>query len=118
MTSALASLQAAKSQIDDETITADLCANFVHDWLDDLNDWQRFSNSVNNVGSTREAMSFLRLERWTRAEFGAAEIDCERLPDPAQDSNRPLVSNRNRRSNGPKGGRNWRSPVGSKPSAS
>ena len=118
VTSALASLQAAKSQIDDETITADLCANFVHDWLDDLNDWQRFSNSVNNVGSTREAMSFLRLETWTRAEFGAAEIDCERLPDPAQDSNRPLVSNRNRRSNGPKGGRNWRSPVGSKPSAS
>ena len=58
VTSALASLQAAKSQIDDETITADLCANFVHDWLDDLNDWQRFSNSVNNVGSTREAMSF------------------------------------------------------------
>jgi hypothetical protein len=117
VTSALASLAVAKSQIA-ETITEDLCANFVHDWLEDLKDWQRFSNSVNNVSSTREAMSFLRLERWIRAEFGAAEIDSERLPDPAQDSSRPLVSDRNRRSNRPKGRRNWRSPVGSNPSAS
>ena len=42
---------------------------------EDLDDWQRFSNGVNNVGSTREAMDFLELKNWTRAEFGAAVVD-------------------------------------------
>ena len=53
-------------------ITADDCVNFVDAWQDDLEDWQRFSSRVNNVGSTRDAMDFLQLNTWTRAEFGAA----------------------------------------------
>jgi hypothetical protein len=71
--SALVSLTAAQSQLD--TITADLCANFLDAWQEDLHDWQEFSNGVNNVGSTREAMDYLELKTWTRAEFGVAVID-------------------------------------------
>jgi hypothetical protein len=66
--SALVSLTAAENQL--ITIKPDLCVNFLDAWRDDLNDWQRFSTAVNNVGSTREAMDFLQLQTWTRAEFG------------------------------------------------
>ena len=51
-------------------ITAEHCVNFVDAWQDDLEEWQRFSSGVNNVGSTRDAMDFLQLNTWTRAEFG------------------------------------------------
>lgn len=73
--SALRSLAAAENQLD--TITADLCVNFLSAWRDDLDDWQSFSNAVNNVGSTREAMNFLELKSWTLAEFGAVVVDSE-----------------------------------------
>jgi hypothetical protein len=76
VSSAVASLKAAESQLD--TITADLCVNFIQAWRDDLDDWQRFSSGVNNVGSTREAMDFLQLKTWTYAEFGAAAVDSQK----------------------------------------
>jgi hypothetical protein len=72
---ALNSLTVAASQLD--TITPDLCVNFVHAWRDDLDDWQRFSNGISNVGSTREAMDFLQLKTWTLARFGAAVVETE-----------------------------------------
>jgi len=68
VSSALASLAASDSQLD--SITPDLCVNFLDAWREDLDEWQRFSNGVNNVGSTREAMDFMRLDSWTTAEFG------------------------------------------------
>jgi hypothetical protein len=63
MFSALASLRAAMNQLN--TITPDVCVNFIDAWRDDLSDWQRFSNGVNNVGNTRDAMEFLGLATWT-----------------------------------------------------
>jgi hypothetical protein len=56
-------------------ITADDCVNFVDAWQDDLKDWQRFSSRVNNMGSTRDAMDFLQLDTWTRAEFGDPAVE-------------------------------------------
>ncbi len=64
--SALDSLAAAEDQLD--TLTPQICVAFLEAWRDDLADWQRFSTSVNNVGSTRDAMDFLQLQTWTRAE--------------------------------------------------
>jgi hypothetical protein len=75
VTSAHDSLAAAESQLD--TITPDLCVNFLNAWRDDLDDWQAFSNCVNNVGSTREALDLLELKTWTLAEFGAVVVDSE-----------------------------------------
>lgn len=71
VSSALISLAAAQHQLD-HMITTDDCINFVDAWQDDLKDWQRFSNRVNNVGSTRDAMDFLQLNTWSRPEFGGA----------------------------------------------
>lgn len=71
---AMNSLEAAQNQLH-HAITADDCVNFVGAWQDDLVDWQRFSSRVNNVGSTRDAMDFLQLNTWTRAEFGAAAVE-------------------------------------------
>jgi hypothetical protein len=71
--SAIASLEAAESQLG--KITADLCVHFIKAWRKDLADWQKFSNAVNNVGSTREAIGFLRLKTWIIAEFGMVETD-------------------------------------------
>jgi hypothetical protein len=73
VSSALASLQAAEDQLS-KAITADLCVSFLWAWREDLRDWQRFSNAVNSVGSTREAMDFLDLKTWMRADFGAAVV--------------------------------------------
>jgi hypothetical protein len=70
---ALASLAAAQDQL--HMISPDDCVTFVDAWQDDLEDWQRFSSSVNNVGCTRDAMDFLQLNTWTRAEFGAAAVE-------------------------------------------
>ena len=70
---ALTSLAAAESQL--STISADVCIDFLAAWRADLSDWQRFSNGVNNVGSTREAMEFLGLKIWTQVGFGAATGD-------------------------------------------
>ena len=67
--SALVSLAAAQDQLD-HMIAADDCVRFVAAWRDDLEAWQRFSSSVNNVESTRDAMDFLQLSTWTRVEFG------------------------------------------------
>jgi hypothetical protein len=67
---ALASLAAAQDQL--HRITPFDCVDFVDAWQDDLEDWQRFSSCVNNVGSTRDAMDFLQLSTWSRAEFGDA----------------------------------------------
>jgi hypothetical protein len=72
---ALESLTAAKDQLG--TLTPELCVNFLEAWQDDLNEWQTFSTAANNVGSTREAMDFLQLWTWTRAEFGTGVIDSE-----------------------------------------
>jgi hypothetical protein len=68
--SALESLAAAEDQLG--TLTPDLCVNFLDAWRDDLNDWQRFSTAVNNVGSTREALDFLQLRTWSRAGPGTS----------------------------------------------
>jgi hypothetical protein len=73
ITSALASLAAAESQL--ETITPDICVNFIDAWRDDLDDWQKFSTGVSNVGSTREAMDFLQLETWIWAQFGVISVE-------------------------------------------
>jgi hypothetical protein len=67
---ALVSLAAAQDQL--HRITPFDCVDFVDAWQDDLEDWQRFSSCVNNVGSTRDAMDFLQLSTWSRAEFGDA----------------------------------------------
>jgi hypothetical protein len=69
LSSALISLAAARNQLD-HTIKTDDCVNFVEAWRDDLEEWQKFSSGVNNVGSTRDAMDFLQLSSWSRAEFG------------------------------------------------
>jgi glycosyltransferase involved in cell wall biosynthesis len=66
VSSAIASLKAAESQL--TKITADLCVNFIDAWQEDLANWQKFSNPVNNVGSTLEAMDFLGLRTWTMVE--------------------------------------------------
>jgi hypothetical protein len=66
ISSAIASLEAAESQLD--KITVDLCVNFINAWREDLADWQKFSTAVNNVGSTLEAMDFLGLKTWTKVE--------------------------------------------------
>jgi hypothetical protein len=71
--SAVRSLRAAKRQL--ETITPDLCVNFLEAWRDDLASWQRFSNGVNNVGSTSEAMDLLGLETWTLVQSRSQAID-------------------------------------------
>jgi hypothetical protein len=71
---ALASLAAAQHQLD-HAITADNCVNFIDAWQDDLEDWQRFSSRVDNVGNTRDAMDFLQLNSWTRSEFGTAAVE-------------------------------------------
>jgi hypothetical protein len=71
LSSALVSLAAAQNQLD-HRITAEDCVSFVGAWQDDLEQWQSFSSGVNNVGSTRDAMDFLQLSTWTRAEFGDA----------------------------------------------
>ena len=73
LASAFYALGAAKSQLDE--VRPDLCVNFLDAWREDLADWQRFSNRINNVGSTREAMDFLELKTWTLAEFGAASVE-------------------------------------------
>ena len=116
LSSALDSLEAAEMQLD--TIEPDLCLNFVDAWRQDLDDWQRSSNGVNNVGSTREAMDFLELDTWTLAEFGAEGSRFPNGAPPSHTSCRRQRPNLSRRSNRPKSSRNWRSPVGSKPSAS
>jgi hypothetical protein len=72
--SALGSVAAAQGQLAD-AITADLCVSFIDAWLDDLHNWEIFSSSVNNVGSTREAMDFLGLGKWRLAGLGNAEFD-------------------------------------------
>jgi glycosyltransferase involved in cell wall biosynthesis len=78
MFSALASLVAAEDQLG--SITADFCTDFLEAWRDDVSDWEKFSNRVNNVISTRTAMDFLRLKTWTRTEFGSVAIDSETAP--------------------------------------
>lgn len=66
--SALVSLEAAQHHLD-HMITAEDCVSFVDAWQEDLEEWKRFSSGVNNVESTRDAMDFLQLTTWTRAEF-------------------------------------------------
>jgi hypothetical protein len=113
--SAISSLAAAKRQLKD-AIKPDLCVNFLDAWRKDLVDWQRFSSRVNAVGSTREAMDFLQIKTWAWTEFGTSTIDLEEATDQPS-SNRSLTPSRRRRSDRSKAGKNWRSPVGSKPSA-
>ena len=69
LSSAYYALGAAMGQLDD-IVTSDLCVDFIQAWREDLNDWQRFSSSVNNVGSTRNAMDHLELATWMLVEFG------------------------------------------------
>jgi hypothetical protein len=109
--SALESLAAAESQLD--TITPDLCLNFLDAWRDDLEDWQRFSSGVNTVGGTRQAMDFLELKTWTCAEFGAAvvdsdvaAVDCTDTLSLVQASGTARMRSTSRRSNRPTVGKN------------
>jgi glycosyltransferase involved in cell wall biosynthesis len=74
--SAIASLEAAGSQLD--KITADLCVNFISAWREDLAEWQKFSNAVNSVGSTVEALDSLCLKTWTIVESERTS-GCHRL---------------------------------------
>jgi hypothetical protein len=73
LSAALESLAAAENQLD--AIPPGLCVNFLEAWREDLTQWQKFTNSVNNVGSIHEAMDFLGLQNWTRAEFGAPTVE-------------------------------------------
>jgi hypothetical protein len=73
---ALASVAAARNQLE-QTVSADLCVNFVDAWRRDLSDWQKFSNCLGNVGSIREAMDFLELDTWTLVKFAAGVVDSE-----------------------------------------
>ena len=86
LSSAFYALGAAMSQLDD-TVDPDLCVSFLDAYQEDLGNWQKFTNGVNNVGSTSEAMDFLQLKMWRLAEFGAAEVDVlrgsRRLTSPA-----------------------------------
>jgi hypothetical protein len=66
--SALVSLRAAQHHLD-HMIAAENCVRFVDAWQEDLEEWQRFSSGVNNVGGTSDAMDFLQLSTWTRVEF-------------------------------------------------
>ena len=75
---ALSSLAAAQEQLDDE-ITPDLCLDFIEAWRADLDQWQRFSSRVNNLGGTREAMDFLGLKDWKLVEYGRAEVSARKL---------------------------------------
>jgi len=59
----LDSLSAAEGQLD--TITPDLCVDFLDAWRQDLSQWRQFSTGVNNVGSTRDSMDFLDLTKLT-----------------------------------------------------
>jgi hypothetical protein len=65
---ALESLAAAEDQL--QSISPDVCVNFLKAWREDRHDWQKFSTRVNSVGSTRVAMDFLELKTWTLTEFG------------------------------------------------
>ena len=113
ISSALVSLGAAQHHLD-HMITAEDCVSFVDAWQDDLEEWQRFSSGVNNVESTRDAMDFLQLTTWTRAEFGGVQR-IQRI-GLAQQCHVALISSRSWRSNCPKAGKYCRSPVDSKPS--
>jgi hypothetical protein len=79
--SALLSMMAAQDQLD-HMIAPEDCVRFVDAWQNDLEDWQTFSSHVNNVGSTREAMDFLQLNTWARAEFGDAAVESKRSSVP------------------------------------
>jgi hypothetical protein len=70
---ALNSLAAAESQL--QTITADLCVDYLAAWRTDLAAWQGFTNGVSNIDGTRKAMEFLELGTWTWAEFGVGVVD-------------------------------------------
>jgi hypothetical protein len=81
VSAALDSLHAAEDQLD--IISTEVCVNFLQAWREDLHDWQQFSNGVNSVGGSHEAMDFLELRTWTLAGFGdppvdpkAAVVDC------------------------------------------
>jgi hypothetical protein len=66
--SAIKSLAAAETQLD--SITADLCVDFLAAWQEDLDKWRRFSNCLGRVGNTSEAMDFAQLETWTLINSG------------------------------------------------
>ena len=68
LSSAYYALGAAEYQLD--TVTPDLCMDFMDAWRADLGDWQWFSSRVNSVGSTADAMDFLGLNSWALTEFG------------------------------------------------
>jgi hypothetical protein len=74
VSAAFYALRAAMGQLDD-TVDPDLCVSFLDAYMEDLGEWQSFTNGVNNVGSTREAMDVLELKNWRFAEFGAAEVE-------------------------------------------
>jgi len=62
--SALNSLDVAKRQLID-AINPDLCVKFLEAWRDDLAEWRNFSSGLSSVGTTAEAMEFLKLKTWT-----------------------------------------------------
>ena len=94
--SAVTSLEAAENQLD--TITPDLCMSFIDAWRDDLDDWQKFSSGVNNVGSTGEAMDFLELKTWTQCKSGPAVVESQTVVWAGHVSSRRLMFNLKRRS--------------------
>jgi glycosyltransferase involved in cell wall biosynthesis len=112
--SAINSLAAAKRQLKD-TIKPEVCVNFLDAWREDLTHWQRFSSRVNVAGSIHEAMEFLHIETSAWAQLGTSAVDMQKASDQPS-SNRSRMPSRRRRSDRSKAGKNWRSPVGLKPS--
>ena len=63
-----------------ETVTTDLCVDFIDAWQEDLSEWQRFSSGVNKVGSTRAAMDFLELKHLDAGRVWQSRMNLEAVP--------------------------------------
>jgi hypothetical protein len=69
---AMRSLAAAKDQL--RKISPDTCTAFLKAWQQDMDDWERFCQGLNAVGSTREAMDVLSIKNWRLARFGNPDV--------------------------------------------
>jgi hypothetical protein len=65
---ALRSLEAAEHQL--ASINPDLCTDFLSAWLDDLRDWETFTDRLCAVGNARAAMDTVGLKDWRWAYTG------------------------------------------------
>lgn len=118
---ALRSLEAAELQLD--SIKPDLCVDFLEMWQEDLGEWEAFYERISNVGNIREAMDFLQIQKWRRAQFGGFPVSGTTVAGRSVEFDQTLsssaIAKTSRRSNRPvSSGRRWRSPVVSNPSSS